>query len=462
MEHTRKSKTVHPFKKGDAIELAVSVMDRDGYGLGILDNRQIRVSGALPGETVLAKIEHFGERRIIARKVKTLSPSPMQGASICNCSGDCDSCQLISMDYQAQLAWKHEQVLNQIQCHDTLSTAPVLPLLPSPKQLHYRNSAKLVIGGRFLNPVIGIYRRESHEIIDISECPLHHPLINRIISVVKKGIIKGKIPIYNSRSMQGLLRYLLVRVAEIENRAMVVFVVSKRSYNELHHLAAFLRREVPEVAVVTQNINATTGNVILGETDIPLLKESSLRASINGMKFMLSPRSFFQVNSGSAGIIYDTVRNFAGIKGGELILDLYCGIGAISLFLAKGARSVLGIELVESAVNDAILNAQLNRIDNCYFESGDVSLILKHLIDENTRLDLIVLNPPRKGCDPLVIEQVASLSPEKIIYVSCSPSSLARDLVLLEKASYRIEKIQPVDMFPHTPHIESVALLLKS
>jgi 23S rRNA (uracil1939-C5)-methyltransferase len=462
MKPTKNTKFTPPFKKGDTLELTVSAMDSDGYGIGIVDNRQIRVSGALPGETLVAKVEHYGERRIIAKKVKSLSPSPLAGPSVCNRSKCCDSCQLIGMDYQSQLLWKHEQVMNQIHCHDSLANVPVLPLLPSPKQLHYRNSAKLVIGGRFLDPVIGMYKRESHEIIDISECPLHHPLINRIIAVVKKGIVKGKIPVYNSRSSQGLLRYLLVRVAEIENRAMVVFVVSKRSYNELHHLASFLCKEVPEVTVVTQNINSSPGNAILGDKDIPISKESSLRASINGIRFMVSPRSFFQVNTGSAGIIYETVRKFAQLSGSELILDLYCGIGAISLFLSKGARSVLGFEVVESAVQDAILNAQINRIENCYFETGDAADLLKLLRDEGTRLDLVVLNPPRKGCDPVVLEQVASLHPQKIIYVSCSPTTLGRDLETLCLSGYQILKIQPVDMFPHTPHIENVVLLCSS
>jgi len=277
--------------------------------------------------------------------------------------------------------------------------------------------------------------------------------------VVRKGIIKGRIPVFSPRSSQGLLRYLLIRVAETENKAMVVFVVSKRSYNELHHLASFLCKEVPEVTVVTQNINSSPGNAILGDKDISISRESSLRTSINGIKFMVSPRSFFQVNTGSAGIIYETVREFAGLTGKELVLDLYCGIGAISLFLAKGARSVLGFEVVESAVQDAVLNAQLNRTDNCYFETGDVANLLKLLKDEGTRLDLVVLNPPRKGCDPVVLEQVASLHPQKIIYVSCSPATLGRDLEILSLSGYQVLKVQPVDMFPHTPHIENVALL---
>lgn len=459
MKPILKSKPKPAFKKGDTLELTVSTMDSEGYGIGIADNRQIRVSGVLPGETVLAKVEHYGERRVIAQKIKILSPSPLRGPSVCNRSKDCDSCQIIGMDYQSQLAWKQEQVMNQIHCHAPLASVPVLALIPSPKQLHYRNSAKLVIGGRFLDPVIGIYRRESHEIIDIGECPLHHPLINRIIAVVKKGITKGKVPVFNARSGQGLLRYLLIRVAENENRAMVVFVVSQRSYNELHHLAALLGREIPEVTVITQNINSSPGNVILGDKDIPLSKESSLRASINGMKFLVSPRSFFQVNSGSAGIIYETVREFAQLKGNELVLDLYCGIGAISLFLAKGARSVLGVEVSETAVQDALLNAQLNRIENCYFENGDVANLLRHLQEEGTLLDLVVLNPPRKGCDAVVLEQLAALQPKKIIYVSCSPATLGRDLESLSLSGYQVLKIQPVDMFPQTPHIENVALL---
>lgn len=445
--------------KGSTIELTVSALDEDGCGIGIADTCQVRVRGALPGERVAARVEHAGQHRVVAETLKILEPSPMRRRSPCSHMPDCDGCPLMEMEYGAQLEWKKGLVENHVRRHAVLADTEILPVIPSPKPLHYRNSAKLVIAGKFADPIIGIYRRESHDILDISDCPLHHPLINRIAAVVKRGITKGKVPIYSPRTEQGLLRYLVVRVAENENRAMVVLVTARRSYNELHHLAEFVRKEVPEVTVVVQNVNPSTGNVILGTKDFFHTKQTSLEASIGGIRFLVSPRSFFQVNSGSAGIIYDLVRRFAALTGQENVLDLYCGTGAISLHLAPGARGVLGIEVVDAAVEDATKNARINRAHNCEFEAGDVVEQLRWVVESGRRTDLVVLNPPRKGCEERVLKQVATIGAPSIIYVSCSPSSLARDLVLLHEAGYRTERIQPVDMFPQTPHVESIAVL---
>jgi 23S rRNA (uracil1939-C5)-methyltransferase len=446
-------------KKGQTLELTVSALDEDGFGIGIADTGQIRVRGVFPGEKAIVKIEHAGQHKIAARLVKIIEPAADRCKAPCRHLPDCDGCPLIELAYPSQLLWKENRVNNHIRRYKSLEHTVIHPVIPSPKQLQYRNSAKLVIGGRFTAPIIGIYRRESHDILDISSCSLHHPLINRIAAVVKRGIIKGKIPIYHPRSEQGLLRYLVVRVAENENRAMVVFVTSKRSFNELHHLAAFVRKEVPEVMVVVQNVNSSSGNVILGDRDYFLTKQSTLEASLHTVRFLISPRSFFQVNSGSAAIIYELIRKHSGLSGKETVLDLYCGIGAISLFLASMAKKVYGIEVVDAAVNDAVLNARINRLDNCSFEAGDVVEQLKWIAESEEKIHLVVLNPPRKGCEEKVLRQVISLQAARIIYVSCSPDSLARDLVVLHAAGYSAEFIQPVDMFPQTTHVESLAVL---
>ncbi|HXC93682.1 MAG TPA: 23S rRNA (uracil(1939)-C(5))-methyltransferase RlmD [Geobacteraceae bacterium] len=448
-------------KKGDKIELTVSALDEDGSGLGATATSQVRVTGALPGERIIARIEHVGRHSLTASRLKLIEPSKERCKSPCAHVKDCEGCPLIEMKYEAQLAWKENIVTNHIKQHKSLENTKILPVIPSPRKLAYRNSAKLVIGGKYADPVIGIYRRESHDIQDISNCPLHNPLINRIIAVVKKGIIKGKIPIYSPRSAQGLLRYLLIRVAEAENKAMVTIVTAKRSYNELHHLASLIRKEIPEVTVIAQNVNSSSGNVILGSRNFFHTRQTSLEATVGGLRFLVSPHSFFQINSGSAELIYNLVRDFSSLTGKENVLDLYCGVGSISLFLASSAKSVFGIESVEDAVEDARLNARTNRVFNCDFEAGDVVDEMKHIITGGTGIDVTVLNPPRKGCEERVLRQVASLDTPRIIYVSCSPSSLSRDLAILDTLGYKCEKIQPVDMFPQTTHIESVALLYR-
>ncbi|HBG06560.1 MAG TPA: 23S rRNA (uracil(1939)-C(5))-methyltransferase RlmD, partial [Geobacter sp.] len=264
--------------------------------------------------------------------------------------------------------------------------------------------------------------------------------------------------IYNPKSEMGLLRYLVVRVAEPSDRVMVVFVTTEEGYNEMHHLAKFIQQAVPEVAVVAQNINNSSGNVIFGHKDRAITKAQTLRAYVGNKSFNLSPHSFFQVNSGAARIIYEKVRELAALKGTERVIDVYCGIGGISLFLADRAREVVGIEFVEAAVADATENAALNRAGNCRFEAGDAV----HLIDEigeEGGAELIVLNPPRKGCDEKVLHSVAAIKPPRIIYVSCSPETLARDLDILSRLGYRTLEVHPVDMFPQTIHVEDVVLL---
>jgi 23S rRNA (uracil1939-C5)-methyltransferase len=447
---------------GELIELSIATLDEDGYGIGRAGDFPVLVTGVLPGETVRARIVHAGRRELFAATVKVLRHSPVRLQSPpCAKAAVCDGCPLVQMKYPAQLDWKRALVADALYGYLSLQGVTPHPVLPSPKPLHYRSSAKLVIAGKFSAPVIGIYRRNSHEVLDIGDCPLHHPLINRVVAAVKEGIRKGKVPIYSPRSGTGLLRYLVVRVSETENRAMAVLVTAERNFNEIHHLAKHIQKAVPEVEVVAQNVNSSTGNVIFGEKDHFVTKQRVLGDAIGETRFVISPRSFFQVNSGGARLIYEKVREWGALTGRESVVDLYCGVGGISLFLAPHAREVVGIEVVEAAVADAEKNARLNGIRNCRFEAGGAAELLEELHEEGMRPALVVLNPPRKGCDEEVLRDAAGLTPAKIIYVSCSPQSLARDLDILARLGYRTREVQPVDMFPQTPHVENVALLVR-
>jgi 23S rRNA (uracil1939-C5)-methyltransferase len=421
----------------------------------------VLVAGALPGEVLVARVTYVGRREAFANIIKCLkTSSDRETAPACGLGRACDGCSLMQMRYPAQLAWKKNLVTKELRNYPSLGEVQIFDTIASPKQLNYRNTAKLVIAGKFSDPVIGIYRRNTHDVLEIEDCQLHHPLINKVVKAAKAGIKKGKVPVYNPKSEMGLLRYLVVRVAEPSDQVMVVLVTSEQGYNEMHHLAKFIQQAVPEVAVVAQNINNSTGNVIFGHKDRFLTKAQTLRAYVGDKTFNLSPNSFFQVNSGAAQIIYEKVRELARLSGAERVIDVYCGIGGISLYLADQAKEVVGIEFVEAAVADATHNATLNHAENCSFEAGDAV----HLIDEigeEGGADLIVLNPPRKGCDPKVLKSVAALNPERIIYVSCSPETLARDLDILSRLGYRTVEVHPVDMFPQTVHVEDVALLVR-
>ncbi|MEA5115418.1 MAG: 23S rRNA (uracil(1939)-C(5))-methyltransferase RlmD [Geobacteraceae bacterium] len=449
-------------KVGQVLDLAITTLDEEGYGLSVHETSRVRVAGVLPGETVRTRVTFSGQRDTFAETLKILRHSPDRLAQIpCGLGNACEGCPLIHMKYRAQLDWKRQQVESAIKRFPSLRGVEVGPVAPSAKPLGYRNTAKLVISGRFASPVIGIYRRNSHQVMDIADCPLHHPLINRIALAVREGIIKGKVPIYNPKTRNGLLRYLAVRVSELENRAMVVFVTSERSYNEIHHLAKHLQAQAPEVAVVCQNVNSSAGNIIMGDRDYFVTKQQTLAEAVGDVRFSISPRSFFQVNNDGARTIYGQVREWAELTGSETVVDVYCGVGGISLYLASGAREVIGFESVDAAVADAEKNARLNGLRNCRFEAGDAAELLSELHEECVKVDLVVLNPPRKGCDEEVLKSAAGLDPKRIIYVSCSPQTLVRDLNILSGLGYVTHAVQPVDMFPQTIHVENVALVEK-
>lgn len=444
------------------LDLAVDTLDEEGYGIANHEGTKIRATGALPGELVRARVTFSGQRDIFAETKKILRHSPDRLAQLpCPNTDTCDGCTLIRMKYQAQLAWKRSMVEGAVKRYPSLRETPVRPVAASKKPLGYRTTAKLVISGKFAEPKIGIYLRNTHQVIDIGVCPLHHPLINRIVAAVRTGIRKGKVPVYNPTTRNGIIRYMVIRVSEQDNRALVVFVTSERSFNEIHHLAKHLQKAVPEVSVVAQNVNSSSGNVIMGDREYFVTRQQTLTEKVGEIRFSISPRSFFQVNNEGARTIYEQVREWAALSGTERVVDVYCGVGGISLFLAGSAREVVGLESVPAAVVDAEKNARLNKIQNCRFEAGDAAQLLAELSEEDNGADVIVLNPPRKGCDEEVLRSCAALGPEKIIYVSCSPSTLARDLHILADLGYQTLEIQPVDMFPQTPHVENVALLVK-
>lgn len=446
------------------LEVTVSALDEDGYGTARSeDGMTLRIGGALPGDRVLAKVDHVARGTAFAHVHRMLQPSGLRSKNPpCPESADCLGCPLIAMRYAEQKVWKRGMILTELSRYPGLSGITVHQLLSPQNLIHYRTTAKLAIAGKFSDPFIGIYRRASHDVYDLERCPVHHQLINRVVDAVRAGIRKLKVPVYNPASKMGLLRYLVVRVSVHENKAMVVFVTARRSYNEIHHLGRFVQDALPEVVVVAQNVNSSEGNVIMGQKDYFLTPLHHLTERIGEVSFRISPRSFFQVNNAGAGLIYAQVREWAALNGSETVLDLYCGIGGIAMFLAPLAGEVVGVEVVEEAVADAILNARLNGIRNCRFEAGDAARLLEEMAEDGERVDVAVLNPPRKGCERKVLERVAALGPRAIIYVSCSPASLARDLAELLGMGYVCREIQPVDMFPQTLHVENVALLEKT
>ena len=447
----------------ETLKLTIDTLDNEGIGLAQHEGKTALVQGALPKETVLVEVEHVGRTHIYTRLLKVLRNAPERTANIpCKKELECLGCPLIGMKYQAQLDFKQQRVADALSAQGLLRDELVQPTLASDPPVNYRASAKLVFGRKREKVTIGLYKRGTHDVVGCPDCPIHHPLINKIVAVVREEVQRQGISVFSTKHNNGLLRYLLIRVSPLNDRAMVTFVSNFRDLQQLPKLAKWLTRKVPEVIAVHQNINSSSGNVIFGQESLKLLGTPDLIDRVNDIRLRIAPGAFFQVNTLQTARIYTLVREWAQLKKNESALDLYCGIGGIALHLAKDAGKVYGIEVVPEAVRNASDNAHLNGLKNCRFSAGDAAEQLRELSRELKSLAVATLNPPRKGCDSEVLESLAALGPQRLIYVSCDPDSLARDLVLLTQRNYRIEKVQPVDMFPQTSHVETVVLLART
>lgn len=447
-------------KRGMTLELLIERLDPEGMGVAHFEGKSILVAGSLPQDRCLVRISHQGKAAVYGDLIKLTVPSALRTKQpICGDAEQCLGCPLIGMRYAEQVKWKHDQVRAELSAYPMLKKVKVLEPLSPNQRMHYRTTAKLAVAGSHREPYIGIYRRASHDVVDLEDCPLHHALVNRVITTVREGIGKLKVPIWQEKNKSGILRYLVVRVSVSTGEAMATFVTARRAFNEIHHLARYLQERLPQVSVVCQNVNSSEGNVIFGPYDHFLTKQQTIKDRIGEVEVLISPRSFLQVHNEAAALLYNAVLERAGLNGRQTVLDLYCGIGGIALTLAPHAKQVLGIEMNPEAVADARRNAKLNQRRNCRFEAGDVRELLAELVEDGERIDLAVLNPPRKGCDREVLQQVAELGPQRIVYVSCSPQTLARDLALLVEMGYSCRELQPVDMFPQTPHVENVVML---
>ena len=447
-------------RREDAL-LEVDILDfnDDGIGVGRYGQHEVLIGGALPGERVRVAVAHRGQRRIIGALKEIVRPHPQRIPSPCRCSRRCLGCPLIALDYSEQLNFKEERVKDAMKHYPQLRNLEVRPVLPAPEPLGYRINAKLVFVKERGRVRLGLYRRGSHNVIDIGECPLHHPLVNKIVQTVREEVERQGIFVFDERRQTGLLRYLLVRVEPNNRQAMVTFVVTERNFQQLTHLGKWLQRKVPEVISVQQNINPREGNIVMGRETLRLLGVDDLIMNIGDVRLRMAPTSFVQVNPAQAASMYEITRKWLALNRKENVLDIYCGIGGIALNLAKDAGKVVGIELAEEAVRNARHNAFMNKLRNCTFRAGDAAEILEELAAEELKVTAAVLNPPRGGAEPEVLERLADLSPERLVYISCYPATLARDLAALHDLGFQALIAQPVDMFPQTPHVETVVLL---
>ena len=427
-----------------------------GEGVGKIDELIVFVEGALPGEEVLVEIESRKKNYAVGRLVEVVKKSSERVEPFCPLYKNCGGCQLQHMSYPAQLIWKRQQVVDAIERIGKIFGVKIFETLGMENPLRYRNKMQFPVGK---NLQIGCYARGSHKIIDTNACLIQNELNDKILAAVRNVAKKFSLQPYDEDTHKGFLRHVMGRVGCGE--FMIVLVTAAKNFPNEKNFVRALLKEIPSVTSIQQNVQTFHNNVILGRDTKILYGKPTIRDKICGLNFNISARSFFQVNTAQAEVLYKTVRDFAELRGNETVIDAYCGTGTIGLFLAKSARKIFGVEVVSSAAADAKKNARENNIRNAEFFVGDAVKVLPKIFAAGTYAEVVVVDPPRAGCDKKVLETFAAVKPEKIIYVSCNPATLARDLKILDELGYVTKKIQPVDMFPFTSHVECVAQIVR-
>ena len=375
--------------------------------------------------------------------------------SMCPVAGKCGGCQLQNMTYERQLSFKTAKVISLLGkfCH-------VEEIIGMKTPYHYRNKVQAAFGKtRSGKTISGVYQSSSHRIVCIDKCKIEDKNADEIIVTIRKMIDEFKIQPYNEDNGKGFLRHVLVKRGFSTNQIMVVFVTSSLIFKNKNDFIKALLKKHPEITTIIQNINNKNTSMVLGDRENILFGKGYITDILCGCKFRISAKSFYQINPVQTEKLYNIAIDYAGLTGEETVIDAYCGIGTIGIVASKNAKNVIGVELNEDAVHDAIINAKENEINNVNFYNDDAGEFMIKFVNSGQKIDVVFMDPPRAGSDKNFLSKLVTLSPEKVVYISCNPQTQARDLLYLSKNGYKVKKIQPVDMFPHTSHVETVVLL---
>ncbi len=455
------NKKTAPITRGQKIEIRIDGYGHEGEGVGRYNNFTVFIPEVLKGELVSVKItevkKNFGRGIVL----EILEPVPERIKPLCPSALDCGGCQLQHLNYENQLTLKHQRVIDAVERIGGLRDVSIHPVIGMAEPWHYRNKAQYPLGILDDTVVMGFYRKGTHEIVPLKGCLLQSKVSNRIAEKVRQFVETYHIPIYDELNHSGLLRHVLIKQSSQTGEVMVVFITRNRPFSAAEKIAGELVSLFPEIKSVVQNVNDARGNVILGPSTKIIWGQDTITEHIGNFKFKIAAESFFQVNPFQTEKLYRKAVEFAGLTGRETVLDAYCGVGSLTLFLAEQAQKVYGIEIVTQAVKNALDNAAFNEIKNVEFMVGATEKVLPQLTQKEITFQVAVVDPPRSGCEEAVLKSFAENKVSRIVYVSCNPSTLARDLKILESLGYKTLEIQPVDMFPHTYHIECVARIEK-
>jgi len=460
-------------QKRKTTELEILDLAFGGMGIAKPDGFPVFVDRTLPGDRVVVRITKKKKKYAEARLIELLEPSPLRQKAPCSYAEHCGGCRWQTLPYEEQLKYKKRHVVDSLEHIGLLKGVEVKDVLRSENIFGFRNKMEFSCSeSRWLTPEdlqnpdiikdfgLGLHVPGTFDrIIDIEKCLIQPDIGNKILSDIRHYIKGSGLPAYGLKSHEGFWRFVMLRSSVAFGTWMVNIVTKEENDQILVPLAHQLMERYPEIASVVNNVTARKASIATGEYEKVLAGERCIREKLGDFTFEISANSFFQTNTKGAESLYSLVSAYADLSGTEHVIDLYSGTGTIPIWLSKDARQVTGIEIVESAVEDARRNSAINNIENCQFHVGDIREVFPSLLlGSDRRCDVMIIDPPRAGMHKNVVEQVIALAPDKIVYVSCNPATLARDLAMLQER-YRAVEVQPVDMFPHTFHIESVALL---
>lgn len=451
--------------KNEDYQVLIEDMGNDGEGIGHVQGMTVFVKDAVVGDLAEVKIVKVKKNIAYGRMMKLITPSPYRVEPVCDKAKRCGGCTMQQVSYEQQLEYKWNKVKNCLQRigkMENVETIMEKPAYGMDDPFHYRNKAQFPVGrDKNGNVVIGFYAGRSHDIIDTESCAIGAPVNDKIVAIVRSFIEDNHISTYDEETGRGLVRHILIRVGFTTKEIMVCLVTNG---NKLPHSETLIDElvKIDGMTSICLNVNMENTNRILGDKCITLWGQSYITDYIGDIKYQISPLSFYQVNPVQTNVLYNKALEYADLSGDETVWDMYCGIGTISLFLAQKAKKVYGVEIVPQAIDDARHNAEINGITNAEFFVGKAEEVVPDIYKkggDGSHADVVVVDPPRKGCDQVLLDTLVHMAPERIVYVSCDPATLARDVRILQEKGYEAKKVAVVDQFCHSGHVETVVLL---
>lgn len=450
-----------PVNKNEQYEIKITDLSHKGLGVGHIDSYPIFIENALPGETVRVKITHVGQRMAHAFTVDILEESPHRVEIVDTAHTQNGTMPLQHLAYDQQLIFKQKQIENSLSRVGGVKDFPVNETIGMEHPYGYRNKAQIPVREVYRKLTTGFYRQNSHVLLPIEDFVIQHPEIDEAIIIVRDILRKYEIEAYDEENHTGDIRHIIIRRGHFTNEMMIVLVTRSSTVPHMQEIIQDIRTEIPEVVSIIQNINSEKTNVILGKQGMVLFGQDYYTDELMDHTFKISHQSFYQVNSEQTEKLYRTAVDYADLDKDKTVVDAYCGIGTMTLSLAEKAKKVYGVDIVPQAIENAKTNAIDNGIENVEFDVDDAGRWLVDKVKSGLTVDVVVVDPPRKGLAKEFIEAVIEIQPERMVYVSCNPATLARDIKLLREGGYEVKEVQPVDMFPQTHHIEAVTLLVK-